>query len=89
MAERATTGIVEGPGGTPAQPVVAVAHDSEHFSGRKISWIGTTVVCVGFIVGGAAFIPHPIWWLFWLSAGITIVGSLILAFARTMSEDWY
>lgn len=89
MAERATTGTVEGPGGTAAQPVAGAAHDSEHFSGRKISWIGTVIVCVGFIVGGVAFIPHPTWWLFWLGAGIVIVGSLILASAKTMSEDWY
>jgi hypothetical protein len=89
VAERTTTGIVEGPGGTAAQPVVAAAHDSEHFSGRKISWVGTAIVCAGFTVGGAAFIPHPIWWLFWLGAAITIVGCLILAFSKTMSEDWY
>ena len=89
MAEHATTGIVEGPGGTAAQPVVAASHDSEHFSGRRISWVGTTIVCVGFVVGGVAFIPHPIWWLFWLGTAIAIVGSLILAFAKTMSQDWY
>jgi len=89
VAERATTGTVEGPGGTAARPVAGAAHDGEHFSGRKISWIGTVIVCVGFIVGGVAFIPHPTWWLFWLGAGIVIVGSLILASAKTMSEDWY
>ena len=89
MAERATTGIVEGPGGTAAQPVVAAAHDSEHFSGRGISWFGTGVVCAGFFVGGLSFWGNIHWWLFWVGAGVTIVGSLILAFAKTMSEDWY
>lgn len=89
MAERATTGTVEGPGGHAAQPVAGAAHGSEHFSGRKVSWTGTVIVCVGFIVGGVAFIPHPTWWLFWLGAGAVIVGSLILATAKTMSEDWY
>jgi hypothetical protein len=89
VAEHATTGTVEVPGGTAAQPVAGGAHDNEHYSGRKISWIGTSIVCVGFLVGGIAFIPHPTWWLFWLGAGVTIVGCLILAFAKTMSEDWY
>jgi hypothetical protein len=89
VAERATTGTVEGPGGTAAQPVAGAAHDGEHFSGRRISWIGTVIVCAGFIAGGVAFIPHPTWWLFWLGVGIVIVGSLILAAAKTMSEDWY
>ncbi len=89
MAEQATTGTVEGRGGTAAQPVVSAAHDSEHFGGRGISWAGTAIVCVGFIIGGVAFIPHPIWWLFWVGAAVAIVGCLILAFAKTMSEDWY
>ena len=90
MAEHATTGTVEGrPGGTAAQPVAGGAHDSEHFSGRGISWFGTGVVCVGFVVGGLSFWGNVHWWAFWLGAGIVVVGSLILAFAKTMSEDWY
>jgi hypothetical protein len=90
VAEHATTGIVEGPGGTAAQPVAGAAHDSEHFTGRGISWFGTGVVCAGFFVGAVPFFLHPIpWWLFWVGAGVTIVGCLILLFAKTMSEDWY
>jgi hypothetical protein len=91
VAEHATTGTVEGPGGTAAQPVVGAAHDLEHFSGRPISWFGTGVVCAGSVVGAIPFFfTHPIWWwLFWVGAGITVVGCLVLAFAKTMSEDWY
>jgi hypothetical protein len=89
VAEHATTGTVEGPGGTAAQPVAGRAHDNEHYSGRGISWFGTGMVCAGFLAGGLSFWGHVHWWAFWLGAGIAIVGSLILAFAKTMSEDWY
>jgi hypothetical protein len=80
---------VKGPGATAAQPAVAAAHDTEHFSGRTISWVGTSIVCSGFLMGGLSFWGHIHWWLFWLGAGVAIVGCLILAFAKTMSEDWY
>jgi hypothetical protein len=93
VAEQATTDVVEGPGGTAAQPVVAphdvAAHDSEHFNGRRISWFGTGIVCAGFIVGGFSFWGHVHWLLFWVATAIVVVGCLILAFAKTMSEDWY
>ena len=34
-------------------------------------------------------VPHPTWWLFWVGAGIAIVGCIITLFAKTFSEDWY
>ena len=90
MAEQATTGIVQEPGGASGRPAVATAHDSEHFSGRPISWFGTGVVCVGFVLGAVPFFLSPIqWWLFWAGVAVTVVGALILAAAKTMSEDWY
>jgi hypothetical protein len=66
----------------------AAGHE-EHNPGRPISWVGTTIVIVGFVVGGAAMIPAPHWVLFWVGAGIAIVGCLILAFSKAMSTDWY
>ena len=86
MAEQAT-GTVEGTG-----TAGALAHGSghsEHNSGRPISWVGTTVVIIGFIVGGVAFVPSPNWIIFWVGAGIAIVGCLILLFAKVMNTDWY
>jgi hypothetical protein len=74
---------------TTAQPAVAAAHAGDHFSGRGISWVGVVVTCVGFVGGGVAFVPHPTWWAFWVSAGVAIVGLLIMAFAKTFSDDWY
>lgn len=89
MADQATTSTVEGPGGTAARPAAAAGHESDHFTGRPISWIGVVITCLGFIVGGVAFFPHPIWWLFWVGVGIAVVGCLILAFAKTFVDDWY
>ena len=43
----------------------------------------------GFIVGGAAMVPAPHWVIFWVGAGIAIVGALILAFSKAMNTDWY
>ena len=86
MAEQAS-GTVEGTG-----TAGALAHGpvhSEHNSGRPISWVGTSVVIIGFIVGGAAMVPAPHWVIFWVGAGIAIVGALILAFSKAMNTDWY
>jgi hypothetical protein len=81
------TGTVESTGTTGA-----LAHGPEHSghnSGRPISWVGTSVVIIGFVVGGAAMVPSPHWLLFWVGAGIAIVGCLILAFSKAMNTDWY
>jgi hypothetical protein len=86
VAEQAT-GTVEGTG-----TAGALAHGSthsEHNSGRPISWVGTTIVIVGFIVGGVAFIPSPNWIIFWVGAAIAIIGCLILLFSKAMNTDWY
>jgi hypothetical protein len=87
VAEQATTGTVEGTGTTGA-----LSHGDGHFehnSGRPISWVGTTVVIIGFIVGGVAFVPEPNWIVFWVGAGIALVGCFILLFSKAMHTDWY
>ena len=86
MAEQAA-GTVEGTGADGT-----LAHGTphmEHNPGRPMSWVGVSIVIVGFVIGGIAFIPHPIWWLIWLGAGVAVVGCLMLAFTKTMNEDWY
>jgi len=96
VAEAATS-TVEGHGATVAQPAVATAHALEHFSGRAISWVGVSITCLGFLIGAFAFIPigvassgsYPLWWLFWVSAGIAALGSIVLIGAKTFSQDWY
>ena len=86
MAEQAT-GTVEGTG-TAGALEHGSAH-SGHNSGRPISWVGTSVVIIGFIVGGVAFVPSPNWIVFWVGTGIAIVGCLILLFSKAMNTDWY
>ena len=94
MAEQATQ-TVDGTGGTVAGTDAAgtVAHGTsshmEHNPGRRISWIGTTLVVIGFVVGGVAFVPRPNWITFWVGAAVAIIGCLVLLFSKTMSEDWY
>jgi hypothetical protein len=64
----------------------------EHNPGRPISWTGTSIVVVGFILGGVSFPisdPAPNWVLFWLGVGIALVGCLVLAFSKAMNTDWY
>jgi hypothetical protein len=80
-------GTVEGTG-----TAGALAHGPshlEHNPGRPISWAGTVVVTIGFIIGGIAFVPKPDWLVFWIGTGVAIVGCLILLFSKAMSTDWY
>jgi hypothetical protein len=84
VAEQAT-GTVQGTGtgGTLAHAAPEAGHH-----GKPISWVAVTVIIIGFVVGGVAMVPHPIWWLFWLGTGIAVVGCLMTLFAKTF-DDWY
>jgi hypothetical protein len=64
-------------------------HAEEHNPGRPISWTGTGIVIVGFIIGGIAFVPAPHWTIFWIGTAVAIVGCLILLFSKAMNTDWY
>ena len=78
--------------GTVENTDAALARDSghlEHNPGRPISWVGTAVVIIGFIVGGIAFVPAPHWTIFWIGTAVAIVGCLILFFSKAMNTDWY
>lgn len=81
MADQAVT--------RPANPV---AHDSTHQAaghhGRASSWIVVTIIVIGFVVGGAAMLAGPTWWLFWLGTGIVVLGSIVGAATRIL-DDWY
>jgi hypothetical protein len=61
----------------------------EHNRGRLIAWVGTAVVVIGFLIGGAAMVPAPHWVLFWIGAAVAIFGCLILLFSKAMNTDWY
>jgi hypothetical protein len=95
VAEQAPAGIVQDPGdteGTGLNSEVSVqlgpeqTHDAFH--GRRSSWVAVAIIIIGFIVGGAAMIPHPTWWLIWVGVGIVAVGAIIATFTRIF-DDWY
>ena len=92
MAEQAASGtMTEAAGDTGAQGLDAQTgppHVLEAHHGRPASWVATSIIIIGFIVGGAAMVPHPTWWLFWTGAGIVVVGALHAA-AVHIFDDWY
>jgi len=87
VAEQAS-GTVQGTGGSSAALLPGSGH-LEHNPGRPISWVGTSIVIVGFIIGGIAFVPTPHWLLFWIGAAVAIFGCLVLLFSKAMHTDWY
>jgi hypothetical protein len=85
------SGAVEGPGAAGTVAHGTSAH-LEHNPGRPISWTGTSITIIGFVIGGIAFPisdPAPNWILFWLGTAVAIVGLLVLLFSKAMSTDWY
>ena len=92
MAEQASSGtMAEATGDTGAHGLDAqtgLPHEHEAHHGRPASWVAVSVIIIGFIVGGAAMVPHPIWWLFWTGAGIVVIGG-IMATAARIFDDWY
>jgi hypothetical protein len=60
----------------------------EPFHGRTVSWVAVGIIVAGFLAGGLALIFGPTWWLFWTSAAVAVVGTL-LALSTDIFEDWY
>lgn len=83
MAEQSAAGTI---GDTGARAESSEAHAGYH--GRTASWVCTTVVVIGFVVGGIALPVGPVWWLFWTGVGIVVLGGIIGAFAHIF-DDWY
>jgi len=73
----------------PGTVAHAAGHHLEHNPGRPMSWVGVVIVVIGFLIGGIAMVPSPHWVIFWIGAGVAIVGCLTLLFTKTFSEDWY
>jgi hypothetical protein len=67
---------------------VAPSYVHEEFHGRPASWVATSIVIVGFIIGGIALPIGPTWWLFWTGVGIVVVGAIAGA-AVHIFDDWY
>lgn len=56
------------------------------FHGRKRSWAAVGVIIIGFLVGGISLTLGPLWWLFFLGAGIAAIGGLSAVFSDVMSD---
>lgn len=81
------------PAGGAHEPVAAVealTTPGGHvpFHGRRVSWVGVSIILVGFIVGGIGLIAGPTWWLVWAGGAVAAVGG-ILALATGIFNDWY
>jgi nitrate/nitrite transporter NarK len=82
MAEVGDTGAR----GLDARIAPSYVHEAHH--GRPASWVAVSIIIVGFIVGGIALPAGPTWWLFWLGAGIVVVGGIFALSVRIL-DDWY
>jgi hypothetical protein len=87
--------VAEQPTGTvdlgAAQNLAHYGAEEVHHYGKPFSWIAIIVIVIGFVLGGLAMVVggHPTWWVFWLGAGIAMVGCIMTLFAHTFSDDWY
>ena len=82
MAETGDTGAR----GLDAQVAPSYVHEAHH--GRPASWVASSIVIVGFIIGGIALPIGPVWWLFWTGVGIVVLGAIVGA-AVHIFDDWY
>jgi len=65
------------------------AHHHATHHGRTSSWVAIAIIVTGFVVGGVSMFFSPvIWWLFWVGAGIVVVGG-IMALSTHILDDWY
>ncbi len=58
------------------------------FHGRAVSWTAVSIIMAAFLAGGFGLVFGPIWWLFWASLGVAVVGAL-LAMGTGIFDDWY
>lgn len=61
------------------------------FHGRKVSWVAVSIIMAGFLIGGLSLVfghHGPTWWLFWIGAGVAVLG-LLVTLATNTFEDWY
>ena len=91
MADQAASGAMADVGDTGARGLdaqVAPSYVHEEFHGRPASWVASSIVIVGFVIGGIALPVGPTWWLFWTGVGIVVLGAIVGA-AVHIFDDWY
>jgi len=91
VADQAASGAMAETGDTGARGLdaqIGPPYVHEEFHGRPASWVATSIVIVGFTIGGIALPIGPTWWLFWTGVGIVVLGAIIGA-AVHIFDDWY
>ncbi len=91
MFDQAATGTTAESGNTGAHGLdaqIAPSHVHEAHHGRPASWVTTAIVIIGFVIGGIALPIGPSWVLFWIGAGIVVLGAIVGA-AVHIFDDWY
>ncbi|HUZ26992.1 MAG TPA: HGxxPAAW family protein [Streptosporangiaceae bacterium] len=76
--------------GSPARSQPGTVADPGHASyhGRTSSWVAVALIVAGFLAGGLALVFGPTWPVFWVGAGLAVIGGL-LALMTDIFEDWY
>ena len=92
MADQAAPGTMAGDAQMEPHGQASLTRDASDASGRprpgRRRGSTTTIVFVGFLVGGIALPIGPTWWLFWVGVGIVVIGGLFGA-ATNIFDDWY
>jgi hypothetical protein len=89
VTEQPASGAVVGNTGAhdlDAQTGQPYGHEEYH--GRPASWVVSTLVIIGFVLGGIALCIGPSWVLFWVGAGIVVLAGIMGAAVRIF-DDWY
>ena len=72
---------------TGQQPAQVKRHDKPakqiHHGRTVAAWVGTTVAMVAFIIGGVAVVVQN-WPLFWVSAGLLVLGLIAAKVLQVM-----
>lgn len=55
-------------------------------AGRPASWIAVGIIFIGFVVGGVALCLGPMWIMFWVGAGIIVVGLAVSWMVHLFSD---
>jgi hypothetical protein len=88
----AVGGSVASTGGEQVVPFVSQVPGTPvsfpSFHGRTVSWVAVSLIMVAFLVGGLGLVFGPVWWLFWASLGLAVVGLLMCA-GIGIFDDWY
>ncbi len=91
MSDQVGTDLRSGAGtdeGGRSEIALASPGHYEPFHGRPVSWVAVSIIMLGFLVGGLSLVFGTLWWLFWTSVGLVVVGGL-LALSTDIFEDWY